>query len=358
MIAIDRVPPEAQPRLSWVLQSTSLRAATLCLLIYTLSALFLAPTAYAAFLEHYAQAITYFLPMLIFPIAAIGLIVWLRGVPREDVAAHLLGRLPVVLILAIALLAAFAGYTTFKFKIPDIVPFYADHWAAKADAWIHQGDPWRFVHRVWPQAWSNLMTVFYNYLWFFYWFGTPVFVLLWMPHETVKRYLWSMLLTFIVVGTILATSLSSVGPIFYADVFNDNRYAGLTARLEALDLDIILNYADYLLKSYREQDAVFGTGISALPSMHVAVVTLNAWLFTSANRWAGALAWIFAAVILFGSVYTGWHYAIDGYISMMAVTCIWFAVRRAHNRARANVRATGESDALSPVLSPTLNRTG
>ena len=36
--------------------------------------------------------------------------------------------------------------------------------------------------------------------------------------------------------------------------------------------------------------------------------------------------WTFAAIIMFGSVYTGWHYALDGYLSFIVVTAIWFGV--------------------------------
>jgi hypothetical protein len=31
----------------------------------------------------------------------------------------------------------------------------------------------------------------------------------------------------------------------------------------------------------------------------------------------------YAAVILFGSIYLGWHYAVDGYVSIAVTYLIW-----------------------------------
>ncbi|RTL93777.1 MAG: hypothetical protein EKK31_31615 [Hyphomicrobiales bacterium] len=60
-----------------------------------------------------------------------------------------------------------------------------------------------------------------------------------------------------------------------------------------------------------------------MPSMHVAIATLNAFYLARLNRWLGLAGWAFAIFILFGSIYTGWHYAADGYISMLVVAVIW-----------------------------------
>ena len=65
-----------------------------------------------------------------------------------------------------------------------------------------------------------------------------------------------------------------------------------------------------------------------MPSMHVAFVTLNAFFLSGfGRRWAVA-GWSFAALILFGSVYTGWHYAVDGYLSILVVSAIWYLIGR------------------------------
>jgi len=87
-------------------------------------------------------------------------------------------------------------------------------------------------------------------------------------------------------------------------------------------------YASYLLTAYTSGRPDLGGGISAMPSMHVAFVTLNAFFLNGfGRRWAVA-GWSFAALILFGSVYTGWHYAVDGYLSILVVSVIWYLTGR------------------------------
>ncbi|MGB3626596.1 MAG: phosphatase PAP2 family protein [Henriciella sp.] len=331
MLAIDRNATPTQPALAWMWRSTSLRIAALFLLGYVAVAVLIAPDAFAASLSHYAGTLLNHVPLILLPLLALAVIPLLRGESRDGLLEHLRVRVALVSVLIGALLLAFTAFTTIKFSIPAIVPFHADSWAADLDAFIHGVDPWVVAHAIWPESWSGLMFAAYSHIWFAYWVATPIFVVLWAPPQLVKRYLWSMLMVFAVCGSVLALFYSSVGPIFYREIWGDGRFDALTGRLAELDgMRGTLAYAGYLLESYQSNEAVFGTGISAIPSMHVAVVTLNALLFGTLSRWAGALAWAFAALILFGSVYTGWHYAIDGYMSIFAVATIWFAVRRAH----------------------------
>ena len=42
-----------------------------------------------------------------------------------------------------------------------------------------------------------------------------------------------------------------------------------------------------------------------------------------AHRWLMVAAIAFCAVVLFGSVHLGWHYAVDGYFSIAATVVIW-----------------------------------
>jgi len=83
----------------------------------------------------------------------------------------------------------------------------------------------------------------------------------------------------------------------------------------------------YLLDNYRTGAPALGTGISAMPSMHVAIATINALYLAGINRWAGIAAWTYCAIILIGSIYSGWHYSLDGYVSVIVVLAIWRATR-------------------------------
>ena len=68
-----------------------------------------------------------------------------------------------------------------------------------------------------------------------------------------------------------------------------------------------------------------------MPSMHVAFAILNALLLSDLNRWAGVVGWIYALGVMYGSVYFGWHYAVDGYVSAAAMLTIWRVAGRVAN---------------------------
>ncbi len=63
-------------------------------------------------------------------------------------------------------------------------------------------------------------------------------------------------------------------------------------------------------------------GISAMPSLHVAAVTMMAIFLWQASALAGALAVLYALIIFFGSFFLQWHYAVDGYIGFLFAVLI------------------------------------
>lgn len=66
-----------------------------------------------------------------------------------------------------------------------------------------------------------------------------------------------------------------------------------------------------------------GSGISAFPSVHVAIAALLAlYGWERGPLWA-ALSGAYCLIILFLSVYLGWHYAVDGYFSILALWLMW-----------------------------------
>ena len=65
------------------------------------------------------------------------------------------------------------------------------------------------------------------------------------------------------------------------------------------------------------------SGISAMPSVHVASSTLLALYGFQHARWSGIALGLFAAIIMIGSVHLGWHYAIDGYFGALLAWACW-----------------------------------
>jgi hypothetical protein len=290
--------------------------------------------ALLAFPDYFLQLLAFYSALLpgmalLLVFILIGRAIWLFPAaplrPLVQMALHLPARLYLTALFAVMFLAAF---TTFKINIPAIVPFYADPWLANADAWLHGVDPWRLARSL-PAATSVAVDFLYSKLWF----GVAISSILYVsavgsPTE-YRRMIWSTVLIYGLLGVVAASALASVGPVFYDRFYPDAHFRDLIA---ALDAD---NYAggqkmimNYLYESFRSKTVSAGTGISAMPSIHVGIAVLTAWYLTSRGRAWAIAGWTFALAVLFGSIYTGWHYAVDGYVSGIASTAVWFTLSR------------------------------
>ena len=74
---------------------------------------------------------------------------------------------------------------------------------------------------------------------------------------------------------------------------------------------------------YAEGFLALGTGISAFPSVHVAMATVIALYVSERSVWLIPVAGTYLAAILVLSVHTGFHYAVDGYASIFLVAIAW-----------------------------------
>ncbi|TPK91237.1 MULTISPECIES: phosphatase PAP2 family protein [unclassified Mesorhizobium] len=323
------------PRLGNVAQ----KLLALCLVYISVAAL-IWPSAYFAMGEMYLHRLFVFGPlaflsvmipaaMIVSPKAPVTLIV--TAIRTNGV------RTAIVVTTFVLMLSAF---TTYKVNIPDIVPFFCDEALADLGELLHGQAPWRIAHAFDSDILSMAVAVTYAKMWFLEWFGLVFFASLFANQPVHLRYLTGMALVIVVAGTLMATLFSSVGPIFYDEFLGGDRYAGLLEVLKQRPPnEHVLSYSDYLLTVYKADQPALGSGISAMPSVHVAIATLNAFYLGRLNRWLGAAGWAFAIFILFGSVYTGWHYVLDGYVSMLVVTVIWRCTASITDGKRVTTRA-------------------
>lgn len=64
-------------------------------------------------------------------------------------------------------------------------------------------------------------------------------------------------------------------------------------------------------------------GISAMPSIHVAMSVIFLLSSYCISKTIGIVFLAYLVIIQVGSIILGWHYAIDGYVSIMASILIW-----------------------------------
>ncbi len=223
-----------------------------------------------------------------------------------------------------------SGFTSFKSAIPSYVPFYADPWLAELDRIIFGVDAWRLTHAVIGPIGTQIIDRVYAL-----WFVIMMLYLGWFCFSRNQalqlRGLLSHLLCWGLLGNFAALSMSSVGPCFYEHFYGDAQFAPMMASLEARQGEYGLfatRAMTYLVNAVGKDR--FGAGISAMPSLHVAVAFLCflvAWEY-GRHWWAKLLGFLFFAVIAVGSVHLGWHYAVDGIFSIIATGLIWWGTGR------------------------------
>jgi hypothetical protein len=251
-------------------------------------------------------------------------------------------------LLALPLFArAFIGW---KAAIPTFNPFSWDPQFAAWDAALHGGaQPWEILQPLLGRPWITRLLDAVYLMWHLVLAGVVVWQA-WSPDRTARlQFLLAFVLAWILLGTGLATLLSSAGPCYYAQVTGQpDPYVRLFEYLESVDARTPLGNLQaqrWLWTNY--QSGVENVSISAMPSMHVALPLL----YVLAALRKPALAWgfaIYALLILVASVHLGWHYAIDGYVSALAVPILWWL---AGLLARASLPAGPASGGTPPPRS-------
>jgi hypothetical protein len=262
---------------------------------------------------------------------------------------------PVLLILPIV----FTTFTNIKHLIPTVNPFSWDAYFAELDRVIHFGQqPYEFLQPLlgFPIATQAIYATYLFWMLFFY------VVLFWQTFSVSNPFLrMQFLLTFVLswmlIGSIGATVLSSAGPVYFERVVGQpGDFAPLMDYLNAVfvgqDSSLISVQEKLWLGYVTSENQRFG-GISAMPSMHVTIVAIIAFLGWGHSKIAGILFTTFAFLILVGSVHLAWHYAVDGYFGIVAAWLLWtavgFALRRLSGILGLSQNDTGSGETAVAV---------
>lgn len=238
---------------------------------------------------------------------------------------RVLFALPVILLLPV-----FAStFTFFKTAIPVIQPYVWDARLTEWDRLIHGGThPWMLLQTLLGHPLITGAVNFLYNLWFFVMYAILTLQAFALKDLRLRmQFLLSFVVTWILLGTLGAIWFSSMGPCYYPSFTQESGpYAPLMAYLREAGEHIpvwALNVQQMLWDDYQSSKTGIGSGISAMPSMHVATSVLLALFGWRHSRRAGVALTLYAIVIMIGSVHLGWHYALDGYVGALGALLVW-----------------------------------
>lgn len=291
---------------------------------------------------------------LLAPVMLIGRLVWLRRQGRNDSISDIVRDfvdsrirpgygLPFLTPLLTAVLVATA-YNVFKQRMLPASGYRYDDALAAIDLAVFGTDPWRLTHALVSSPTATWVIDQLYHPWFLpMTFGIAVCTFMPLDSTARLRHTLGFALLLIVPTTIVAWLVPAVGPCFEAFYHGNPRFDPLMATLrEQQAWSIAHGQGPYASLAAQTKLAGLlgaptiadGGGIAALPSLHNSMSTLFICFAVSLRR---RLIWVllpYTAVILFGSVHLGWHYAIDGVAGIGMAIMIWFATGP---MARANI---------------------
>jgi membrane-associated phospholipid phosphatase len=179
---------------------------------------------------------------------------------------------------------------------------------------------------------SVILVAFYHNGWSLLALGTLGIVVVSPLSELRRRYLTASVMLFFGAGTLAALALSSAGPPYYEHVVKGpDPYASLFSYLTSVGQATPLLSAggqNLLWTAYRHRVNAFGLGISAMPSMHLATMTLVVCIAFAVGPWLGVFATACTIVMAIASVSLGWHYPLDGYVGALFAILVWWIAGR------------------------------
>ncbi|MFT3730187.1 MAG: phosphatase PAP2 family protein [Hyphomicrobium sp.] len=229
--------------------------------------------------------------------------------------------------MGVAMLAFMYVYAIFKYNIPLIAPF---SWDQTFEVWgrmLHFGlHPWQWLAPLLgnPTVTSLLCA---NYvLWGALLWGTTVALGFSGKNNVLRtRFFLTFMLTWSIGGSLLAIAFSSAGPCFWQSLnLPGNPYGGVMENLHASNnvfTRAVLLTQDTLWQGYSNHALI--AGISAMPSMHNATALLLALTGLHFGRVIAITMWTHCILVFIGSIWLGWHYAVDGYVAFALTGLFW-----------------------------------
>ena len=194
-------------------------------------------------------------------------------------------------------------------------------------------------------AWDRL----YHSAWGIELFAAFALVVIGRGSRIVLHYCVTMIVLFYV-GRLLGVLNPVMGPAFYRPEVFAYLDGSVTADAMRMVAQVMASPPERAVRS----GGILLGGVSAMPSLHVAMVAVTAYWLARAARWTLWITAPWVALVWMSTVVLGWHYIIDGAGGIaLGAACVWLAVRllRACNSPVTAARATAATRAGLPAAS-------
>ncbi|MGZ2412736.1 multisubunit Na+/H+ antiporter MnhF subunit [Sphingomonas sp. F9_3S_D5_B_2] len=263
-------------------------------------------------------------------------------------------------LLATFLVGAGASlFLPLKYAIPSVLPFWLDAPLAHAEQSLFTVDPWLLLDR--SLGWAVVPMDWIYALWLPAQAIVLFMVLLQPASATKSRVVIAYVLGWFLLGVVAALAFSSAGPIFYDRLSGGTHFAPLREALEQRGAWFVIAESDLMWSSMASGRPSLVAGISAVPSIHVAI---SAWMFLASRAMApraAPFALVYTILVWVGSVQLGWHYATDGLAGVVGMVAVWAlspAVQRTAEAALSQANPEEPQGARRPDLGQSAKQPG
>lgn len=223
------------------------------------------------------------------------------------------GLSPVIMIVAttFAILGT-SNITLLNLKLLGTVTEWRDPFFWKIEGPVIE---WLTRFPIDPASWDKL----YHSAWGIELFAAFVLVLAGRDSRIVLHFCVSLILLFYI-GRFLGLANPVMGPAFFRpDLFG---------YLSGSVTDAVMQRVAVVMAQGPQQATENGGmllgGVSAMPSLHVAMVTLTAYWLATAKRWTMLVTVPWVLLVWVSTVVLGWHYILDGAGGIaLGAACAW-----------------------------------
>lgn len=211
-------------------------------------------------------------------------------------------------------------------------------------------DAWEVTHMLFGALLPTLILDTAYAVWLPIMFLFPAAVVIVIRNKNVRaRLVGTWVVSWILIGSLGAWGLASAGPCYFNELIGPHAgYVRMHEALMVLDqhaavygLNIQALHFQEMLRQSQGGPLVFASGISAMPSMHVAMATL---FVIGAFQHSRKIGWCFfgyAMLIWIASIHLGWHYASDGLLGAAMMAGLWVLSGPASQLIYSGLRAKG-----------------